>query len=120
MTQLVEEIKFTKLKALKAFSLTIFYSCIVNIKIKISHLIKFVEFRSSRREVFLKKGVLKICSKSTGEHPCRSEIFIEIALWHGRSPVNLQHITRMPFLKKTSERLLLCAALTVLSKFLPK
>ena len=25
--------------------------------------------RSSRSEVFLKKGVLKICSKFTGEHP---------------------------------------------------
>ena len=28
--------------------------------------------RSSRPEVFLGKGVLKICSKFTGEHPCRS------------------------------------------------
>ena len=27
-------------------------------------------FRSSRPEVFLRKGVLKICSKFTGEHPC--------------------------------------------------
>ena len=30
--------------------------------------------RSSHPEVFLEKGVLKICSKFTGEHPCRSEI----------------------------------------------
>ena len=28
--------------------------------------------RSSHPEVFLEKGVLKICSKFTGEHPCRS------------------------------------------------
>ena len=26
--------------------------------------------QSSRPEVFLGKGVLKICSRSTGEHPC--------------------------------------------------
>ena len=30
--------------------------------------------RSSHPEVFLGKGVLKICSKFTGEHPCRSVI----------------------------------------------
>ena len=32
--------------------------------------------------------------------------FIEIALWHGCSPVNLQHIFRTPFPKNTSEGLL--------------
>ena len=32
--------------------------------------------------------------------------FIEIALWHGCSPVNLQHIFRTPFPKSTSEGLL--------------
>ena len=35
------------------------------------------------------------------------EIFIEIALRHGCSPVNLPHIFRTPFLKNTSGRLLL-------------
>ena len=34
--------------------------------------------RSSHPEVFLKKGVLKICSKFTGEHPCRSVISIKL------------------------------------------
>ena len=29
---------------------------------------------SSLPEVFLEKGVLKICSKLTGEHPCQSAI----------------------------------------------
>ena len=64
-------------------------------------------------EVFLEKGVLKICMKSTGEHPCRSVIsimlqsnFIEITLRHGCSPVNLLHIFRTPFTKNTSGRLL--------------
>ena len=33
-----------------------------------------VYYRSSRPEVFLGKGVLKICSKFTGKHPCRSAI----------------------------------------------
>ena len=63
--------------------------------------------------MFLEKGVLKKCSKFTGEHPCRSTIsikllcnFIEIALRHGCSPVNLLNIFRTPFLKNTSGWLL--------------
>ena len=70
--------------------------------------------RNSHPEVFLRKGVLKICSKFTGEHPCQSAIsiklqsnFIEIALRHGCSPANLLHIFRTPFPKNTSGRLLL-------------
>ena len=63
-----------------------------------------VKFRSRRTEVSLGKGVLKICSKFTGEHPCRSAIsikllynFIGVALRHACSPVNLLHIFRTPF-----------------------
>ena len=59
--------------------------------------------RSSHPGLFWRKGVLKICSKLTGENPCRSVIsvtllcnFIEITLWHGCSPVNLLHIFRTP------------------------
>ena len=70
--------------------------------------------RSSPPEVFLVKGVLKICSKVTGEHPCRSVIlikfqsnFIEITLRDGCSPVNLLHIFRTHFSKNTSGWLLL-------------
>ena len=65
--------------------------------------------RSSGPEVFLGKGVLKICSEFTGEHPCRRVIcnFNEIALQHGCSPVNLLHTFRMPFPNNTSEWLLL-------------
>ena len=65
--------------------------------------------------MFLGKTVLKICSLFTGEHPCRSTFsikllcnFIENAIRHGRSPVNLLHIFRTPFLKNTSGWLLLC------------
>ena len=65
--------------------------------------------KSSRAEVFLGKVVVKICSKFTGEHPFRSVFsiklqsnFIEIALRHGCSPVNLLHIFKKPFPKNTS------------------
>ena len=34
--------------------------------------------RSSHPEVFLGKGVLKICSKYTGEQPCQSAISIKL------------------------------------------
>ena len=59
--------------------------------------------------MFLGKSILKICSKFTGEHPCRSAIsiklqsnLIEITLRHGCSPVNLLHIFRTPFYKNAS------------------
>ena len=71
-------------------------------------------YGSSGSEVFLGKGVLKICRKCTGEHTCRSAIsikllcnFIEITLRHGYSPLHLLHIFRIPFLKNTSGWLLL-------------
>ena len=59
--------------------------------------------------MFLRKGILKICSKFTGEHQSRSAIsikfhnnFTEIALRHGCSPVDLLHISRKPFPRNTS------------------
>ena len=73
-----------------------------------------VKYRNSHPEVFLRKDVLKICSKLTAGHPCWSAIsikllcnFIEIALRHGCSPVNLLHIFRTPFPRNTSGWLLL-------------
>ena len=70
--------------------------------------------RSSHPEVLSRKGVLKICSKFTGEQPWWSGIsiklqssFIEIALRHGCSPVNLLQFFRTPFLRNTSRWLLL-------------
>ena len=74
-------------------------------------------YRSSRPEVFLRKGVLKICIKFTGEYPCRSLIsikllcnFIETTLRCGCSPVNLLHIFRIAFPKNTYGWLLLFLA----------
>ena len=70
-----------------------------------------------------KKNVLKIRSKYTREHPCRSMIsikllcnFIEIALWHGCSPVNLLHIFRAYFF--TSAGLLLTIGTSSMPIFL--
>ena len=60
--------------------------------------------RSSRPDMFLRKGVLKICSKFTGEHPCRN--LSEMTLRHWCSPVNLLHIFRTSFPKNTSRWLL--------------
>ena len=71
----------------------------------------------------LLKGVLKICSKFTGGHPCRSVIsikffrnFIEIALRHGCSPVNFQHIFRTPFYKNTYGGVLLNVSMKLLTE----
>ena len=54
---------------------------------------------------------LKIYSKLTGEHPCRKAIsinllfkFIEIALRHGCSPVNLLYIFKNTFIKEHHRR----------------
>ena len=64
--------------------------------------------------MFLWKGVLKLCSKCTGDQPCRSAIsikllcnFTEITLRHGWFPVNLLHFLRTYFPKSTSGGLLL-------------
>ena len=84
------------------------------INILVLGLSKVTTFRSSSSQVLLGKGVLKICSKFTGEHRCRSEIsikllcnFIEIELWHGCFPVNLLHFFRTPFPKNTSGGMLM-------------
>ena len=76
-------------------------------------LIAVRSIRSSPPEVFLGKGVLKICNKYTRENLCRSVIlikllcnFIEITLRHGCSPVNLLDIFRTSSSKNTSGRLL--------------
>ena len=63
------------------------------------------KFRSSHPGVFLRKGVhIFICSKYTGEHPCRSAISIKLRRC---SPVSFLDIFRPPFPMNTSGRLLL-------------
>ena len=60
--------------------------------------------------MFLEKGVLKICSKFTGEHPCRSVIStkllcnsIEITLWDRCSAVSLLIFSEHLFLRTSLE-----------------
>ena len=80
-------------------------------------------FRSSHPEVFLRKVVLKICSKFIGEST-RAECDFnkvalgEITLRHRCSPVNLLHIFRITFPKNTSGRLLLEISTLVKTPFL--
>ena len=103
--------------------------CILFISLKgamFSILWKRFYFRSSPQEVFLRKAFLKICSKFTGGHPCRSMIsiklqndFSEFTLRHGFSPVNLLHIFRTPLYKNTSGGLVLLFAWPVASITLP-
>ena len=78
------------------------------------YLVTFRCPKNSCPEVFLRKRILKIYSKFTIEHSCRTVIsiklqsnFIQITRLHGCSPVNLQYIFRVPFPKNTSGRLLL-------------
>ena len=73
----------------------------------------FLKVRNSHPNVFLRKGVLKIYIKFTGEHPCRIVIsikllcnFIKITFWHGCS-INLLYIFRTPLPKNVSGLLLL-------------
>ena len=74
----------------------------------------FINCRSSRPEVFLGKGVLKLCNKFTGKHPCQSVIAIKLL-----KQLYLNHISawvfsckfaayfHKPFPKNTSGRLFL-------------
>ena len=69
---------------------------------------------SSPPWVFLGKGVPKIYSKFTEEHPCQSVIsiklfcnFIEITFQHRSFPINMLFIFRTSFPENTSDRLLL-------------
>ena len=94
------------LLALQAWSSWFLKWCEGSISFSLMH-------RSSHPLVLLGKAVVKICSKSTGGHPCQGAIsaklessFIEITLWHGCSPVNLLHIFRTPFPKNISGWLL--------------
>ena len=103
--------------SLKLIYLTVFY--MKTNWMKISHVciewvftLKFS--RSSHPEVFLGKIILKMCTKFTGEHPCRSVISIKLLL---KFPVNLSHIFRTPFHKNTYRGLLL-VVLTIINTLL--
>ena len=65
----------------------------------------------------LSKGVLKKECSENMQEICRCN-FIEIALRHGCSPVNLLHIFKTLFPKNTSGRLLLIPLRIFLTKFI--
>ena len=52
--------------------------------------------RSSRPEVFCKKGVLRNFTKFTGKHLCQS-LFFNKGLWHRYFPENFVKFIRRPF-----------------------
>ena len=65
--------------------------------------------RSSRQDVFCKKGVLRNFTKFTGKHLCQSLFFNKVAglrpatllkkkLWHRCFPVNFVKFLRTPFI----------------------
>ena len=63
-------------------------------------------FRSSRPEVFCKKGVLRNFAKFTGKHLCQSLFFnkntlLKKRLWHGCFPVNFCEIYKNTFFHRT-------------------
>ena len=58
--------KFSNWKYIYSESFFLFYKC------------KISDWRSSRPNVFLRNGALKICSKFTGKHPRRSVISIKL------------------------------------------
>ena len=74
--------------------------------------------KTSRPEVFCKKGVLENFVKFTGKHLCYSLFFNKVAglslqfyykkkLWHRCFPVNFAKFIRTPFLQNIFGRLLL-------------
>ena len=66
--------------------------------------LKPLTFRSRHPKVFLEKGVLKICSKFTGEHPCRSAISTKL---QSNCKFPAAYFQNTFFSKNTSGRLLL-------------
>ena len=74
--------------------------------------------RSSRPEVFCKKGVLRNFAKFKGKHPCQRLFFNKVAgfrpatllkksLWHGCFPLNFAKFLRTPFVTEHLRWLLL-------------
>ena len=108
---------FGKMKKVTKVNYMLLLSVSVFGWVKHSAKLKAGMFRGSTPDVFLEKGVLKICRKLIGELPCRSVIstkslsnFIEITLRYVCSPLNLLHNFRTTFSKNTSGVLLLYAA----------
>ena len=59
----------------------------------------WLKVRSSRPEVFCRKGVLRKFAKFTGKHLCQS-LFLKKRLWHRCFLLNFAKFLRTPFLKE--------------------
>ena len=76
-----------------------------NQKLSKNHIFQYLN-RSSRPEVFWKKGVVRNFAKFTGKHLCQSLFLNKVAgllkkrLWHRYFPVNFVKFARTPFLTK--------------------
>ena len=79
---------------------------------------KVNDYRSSRAEVFCKKGILRNFAKFTGKHLCQSlflkkivgprpAILLKRRLWHRYFPANFAKFLRTPFLTEHLQWLLL-------------
>ena len=106
--------RISKFTILESSTLKKVFLCTSDSFFFIGDYIYFTLNTSSHPEVFLRKGVLKICGKFRGEYPCWGVIsiklqssFMETTLRHGCSPVNLLYIFRTPFPKNTPGLLLL-------------
>ena len=74
--------------------------------------------KSSRPEVFCKKGFLRNFAKFTGKQLCQCLFFNKVAglrLWHRCLPVNFTKVLRTPFFIEHLQWVLLCNIKTVFS-----
>ena len=94
----------SRVKQTICFNILYYFSILLSTCICILSFLRL--FRSSPSEVFLGKNALKICSKFVISIKLLCN-FTEIALRHGWSLVNLVHIFRAPFPKKTYGEVLL-------------
>ena len=70
-------------------------------------LLELLFYRSSRPDVFCKKGVIPNFAKFAGKHPCQVSLltksfFKKKRLWHRCFPVNFAKFVKTPFLQNTS------------------
>ena len=112
------EIKFRINSVAKEVESHIYFRHLQNqlpIKLKMIREELLTHYRSSRPEVFCKKGVLRNCAKFTGKHLCQSLFFnrprpatlLKQRLWHSCFPVNFAKFLRIPFFPEHLRWLLL-------------
>ena len=79
-------------------------------KLTCNDVARYAKLRSSCREVFYRKGVLRTLAKFTGKHLCQRLVFNKFAdcnllkksLWHRCFPVNFAKFLRTPILQNSS------------------